>query len=100
MIKNIDKNLSCKYSQKLLDHVKQFGTDALKTTSKRVIQKTSEATGDLIRNKIADRIKKVSKTSPQHNSETIANEHDKEIPKERFISQEERQEITDELRLT
>ena len=51
-----------KYSQKL-DHAKQSATDALKTVSKRVIQKTVEASGDFIGNKIADRITKVSKTS-------------------------------------
>ena len=45
-------------------------TDALKTASKRAIQKTVEATGDLIGNKIADSITKVSKTSLQNNSET------------------------------
>ena len=51
MIKNIGKSicktLSSKYSQKLLDHAKQSATDVLTTTSKRVIQKTAEATGDL-----------------------------------------------------
>ena len=36
--KDISENVSGKYSQKLL-HTKQFPTDALKTTSKRVIQK-------------------------------------------------------------
>ena len=35
-----------KYSQKL--HAKTFVTDAFKTSSKRVIQKTVEATGDFI----------------------------------------------------
>ena len=33
--KNISKKVSGKYSQKLLDHGKQFATDALKTTSKK-----------------------------------------------------------------
>ena len=42
-------------------------TEALKTNSKRVIQKTSEATGDLIGNKIADRITKVPKILLQNN---------------------------------
>ena len=46
--KGISKNLSSKYSQKLLDHVKQSNTGAIKTASKRAIQKTAEATGDLI----------------------------------------------------
>ena len=52
--KNISKNLSGKYSQKLLDHAKQSEADAFKTSTKRVIQKTAKATGDLISNKIAD----------------------------------------------
>ena len=34
---------------------------------------------------------KVSRRSPKNNSETITNEHDKEMPKERYISPEERQ---------
>ena len=41
----------------------------------------------------------VSKNSQQNNSETVTNEHDKEIPKERYIPPVERQEIVDELRL-
>ena len=36
-------------------------TDAIKTASKRIIQKATEATGDLIDNKIADKIMSVSK---------------------------------------
>ena len=99
--KNISKNLSGKYSkgmlamrQKLLDHSKKSETDAHKTSSKRVTQKTAEATGDLTGNKIANKITKISK-----NSKTVTNEHDKEIPKERYVSPEERQEIIDELRL-
>ena len=85
--------------QKLLDHVKQSATDALKTTPKRVIQKTAEVTGDLIGNKIANKIGNVSKKSQQNNSERVTNDNDKEIPKERYISPEKRQEIIDDLRL-
>ena len=47
-------------------------------------QKTEETTGDLIVNKIANKIKKVSRSLPQNNSETITNKYDKEIPKERL----------------
>ena len=83
---NISKNISGKYSQKLLDHAKQSVIDTLETTSKRVIQKLAEATGDLIGNKSVNTIMKVSRSSPQNNSETITNEHDKEISKERYIS--------------
>ena len=38
-----------KYSQKLLHSAKKSATDALKTSSKRVIQKPAKATGDLIK---------------------------------------------------
>ena len=97
--KNISKNLSGIYIQKRLDHAKQSATDAFRTTSKKAIQKTAEATVDLIGNKIANKITKISKTSQQNNSETVSNEHDKEITKERYISPEERQKIIDDLRL-
>ena len=55
------KNLSNKYGQKLFDSAKKSTTDAIKTALKRAIQKTTEATGDLIRNRIADKITSVSK---------------------------------------
>ena len=45
-----------KYGQKYLGRAKKFAIDAIKTTSKILIQKTAEETGDLIRNKIADKI--------------------------------------------
>ena len=83
---------------KLFDQAKKSATDALKTSLKRLIHKTAEETRDLIGNKIADRITKVSKSSQQNNSETVSHEHDKEIPKERYISPDKRQEIIDELK--
>ena len=64
MWKNIAKVLSCKYSQNLLDHAKQSATDVLKTASKGTIQKASEATDHLTGNKIANKIARVSRTSP------------------------------------
>ena len=68
----------------LLDHAKQSATDALKTASNRAIQKTAETTGALIGNKIAEKITRVSKTSPQNSSET----NEKKIFGERFIPPE------------
>ena len=97
--KNISKNLSSKYNQKLLDEAKQSAKDALKTTSKRAIQTKAEATGDLIGNNVADKITKVSRKLPQNNSETVKNDHNKQTPKERYISPEERQKIIDDMRL-
>ena len=95
MGRNIGKSIRKKLNQKLIDHAKQSATDALKKASQRAIQKTSEAAGDLIGNKIADRITKVSNTSPKNNSET----NEKEILSERFIISKLRQKMTDDLRL-
>ena len=61
MSKSLSKNLNSKYSQKRLAYAKKSPTDAFKTASKIAIQKT--ATGDLIVNKIADKITEVSKTN-------------------------------------
>ena len=61
--KNIGKNLSNKYSLKLLDSTKNYIIDAIKTTSKRSIQETAEATGDLVGNKIAAKITNILKKS-------------------------------------
>ena len=69
--KNISKSLNSKYSQKLLDHSKKSATDAFKISSKRVIQKTVEATSNLMGNKIGDKITRASKTYPKNKLETI-----------------------------
>ena len=104
--KNMSKNLSGKYSpgtlamrQKLFNNAKKSATDALKTLLKKVIQKAAEATIDLIGSKIANKITNVSKNSQQYNSEIDIIEHDKEIPKERYVFPEERQETINGLRL-
>ena len=89
------KILTSKYSQKIIDHAKQSATDAIETASKRATQKTAEATDDLIGNNIADKITRVSKTSPNNNSER----NEKEILRERFVVSELRQKIINDLRL-
>ena len=75
--KNIDtqatkvaKNLNNKYGQKL----------ALKITGKRAIQKTAEASADLVGNFIANKITSISK---KPTSEPHSNAASNEIPKER-----------------
>ena len=78
--KNMGKNLSNKYGQKLFDSAKKSATDTIKTASKREIQKTAEVTGDLIGNKIADKITSVSQKSTKesyNNNDKI--EEDMEI---------------------
>ena len=44
-----------------MDTATKTGIDATKTVSKRVVQKTEEATGDLIGNKIADKITSIGR---------------------------------------
>ena len=61
------------------------GIDAAKIASKRVVQKTAEATGDLIGNKKAGKITSIGKP--------------KEKPEEIYIPSEKRQQIIDYLRL-
>ena len=62
------------------------------------MQKTAEATGSLIGNKIANKITKISRTSPQNNSGTVTNEtdnieHDKEISIEKYVFTKKTQKI-------
>ena len=68
----------------------------MKTASKKEIQKTAQATGDLIGNKITDKIS-VPVKSTQNALKTDENEI--EIPKERCISPEKRQQIIVEIGL-
>ena len=64
-----------------------------KIASKRAIQKTAEATGDLTGNKIADKIRSTStKCKESPSKELHLNEVNNEIPKER-------RQIINELRL-
>ena len=93
---SLARNLNTKYGQKLVDSAKKSAIDAFKFASKRATQKTAEATGDLIGNKIADKIASYSKNP---GNEPHSNDVRNEIPKERYISPQERQKIIDELRL-
>ena len=98
--KNMGKRLSNKYGQKPVNSAKKSTTEAIKSVSKRAIQKTAEATGNLIGNKIADKLsvsKKPAKESP--NDETEKEDAETTTHKKRYISPEERQQIIDELRL-
>ena len=56
---HLQENFEINMVKKLMDTA--TGIDAAKTASKRVVQKITEATGDLIGNKIADKITSVGK---------------------------------------
>ena len=85
--KNMGKKLSNKYSEKLLNKAKKYTTDAIKTASKRAIQKTTEAADDLIGNKTADQITSVltelhSKKTQKNKSEADS-DNMKDVQKKR-----------------
>ena len=73
-----------------MDTATKTRIDAAKAASKRVVQRSAEATGDLIRNKIADQITSIGK--PKEKEKT------KEI-EEIYILREKRQQFIDDLRL-
>ena len=71
-----------------MDTATKTGIDGAKTASKRVVQKTAEATGDLIGNKIADKITSIGK--PKEKTKKV---------EEIYIPPEKRQQIIDDLKL-
>ena len=79
------KRFGNKYGKNLRDTASKTGIDATKTTSKRLLQKTA---GDLIGNKVADKITSLGKPK------------EKEAKKieEIYIPPEKRQQIIDDLR--
>ena len=79
-----------KYGKKLIDTVTKTRIDAAKTASKRLVQKTAEATGDLIRNKIVDKITSVGKSKEKERTNEV---------QEIYMPPEKRQQIIDDLKL-
>ena len=74
--KNMGKSLTNKYGRKFIDSTKKSTEDAIKTASERAIQKTAEATGELIGNKTVDKITSVSrKPSNINNNNNNNNEY-------------------------
>ena len=84
---------------------KKSATDAFKIASKKAKKKktTTESTGDLIGNTITNykyfKYFKITSISKKPASGPHSNAASNEIPKERYISLQERQKIIDELRL-
>ena len=77
------RSMSDKYGKKLVYTAKKPATDAIKTASKTAIQKTAEATCDLVGNKIADKItsvsKKYTKKSPAIDEDAELTTHKKDV---------------------
>ena len=79
----MSKSLSNKYSQKYLDSAKKSTIHAIKTASKRAIQKQQNQLAVLIGNEIADNTTNLSKKSSRelYSQNNEAND-EIEIPKE------------------
>ena len=59
---NAAKNFGDKYGNNLMDTARKQRTNFAKTAGKKIVQESAEATGDLIGNKIADKITSLSKS--------------------------------------
>ena len=64
------KKFGDKCDKKLMDTATKTGMDAAKIASKRVVQKTVEATEDLIGNKIADKVTSIGKLKEKEKDKT------------------------------
>ena len=71
---DIGKSLKKKYGKKILDNSLSAGKDFAKISGKKVLTKSAEATGDLIVNKIADRITKSARNKEQKEDDRIMEE--------------------------
>ena len=85
---SIVRNVSSNYVKQLLDTADKTGLEALKTASKKVVHKASEATGEFIGDNIADKTVK-PKPVPGENSRNV---------EEIVIPPEKKQEILNESR--
>ena len=83
-----------KYRKKILDNSLSAGKDFAEIAGKKGLTKSAEATGDLIDNKIADRITKGTRNKAQKEDDRIIEETE-----ELIIPQEKREQIIKDLKL-
>ena len=82
-------NFNSKDGKKLTYTAIKTGKDFATIAGKKIVRKSAEATGDLIGNKIADKI--MAKPLKKYQNEEIqSNEVNNKIPKERYITPKER----------
>ena len=91
---DIGKSMKKKYGQKILDNSLSAGKDFAKIAGENVLTKSAEATGDLIGNKIADRITKSARYKEQKEDDRIMQE-----TQEIIIPPEKREQIIKDLKL-
>ena len=71
---DVGKSMKKKYGKKILDNSLSAGKDFAKIAGKIVLTKSAEATGDLIGNKITDRITKSARNKEQKEDDRIMEE--------------------------
>ena len=62
---DVGKNMSNKYGRKILDKSMDAGKDSAKIAGKKILHNSAEATGEMIGNKIVDRITRSSRNKAQ-----------------------------------
>ena len=92
--KNIGNKYGKKYGNKLLDNSISAGKDFAKIAGKKALTKSAEVAGDMIGNKIADRITKSSRNKAQKEDDGIMEE-----TQELIIPPEKREQIVRDLKL-
>ena len=90
--KSID--VSNKYGRKILDKSMDAGKVFAKIAGTKVLQKSAEATGEMIGNKVADRITKSSRNKAQKEDDRIMEE-----TLELIVPPEKREQIIRDLKL-
>ena len=91
---DVSKSTKKKYCKKILDNSLSAGKDFAKIAAKKVLTKSAEATGDLIGNKIPDRITKSARNKEQKEDDRIM-----EQTQEIIIPPEKREQIIRDLKL-
>ena len=91
---DVGKSMKKKYGKKISDNRLSAGKDFAKVAGKKVSTKSAEATGDLIGNKIADRITKSARNKEQKEDDRIMEES-----QEIIIPPEKREQIIRDLKL-
>ena len=91
---DVSKKYGKKYGNKLLNNSISAGKYFAKIAGKKVLSKSAEVTGDIIGNKIADRITKSARNKAQKEDDRIMEE-----TQEILIPPEKREQIIRDLKL-
>ena len=91
---DVSKSMKNKYGKKILDNSLSAGKGFAKIAGKKVLTKSAGATGDIIVNKIADRITKSARNKEQKEDDRIM-----EKTQEIIIPPEKREQIIRDLKL-